>query len=150
MNNEGKKLLTSELTLEDKNEVIDVAKPDPDKPPPDDMDFKNEDSEMVLKDLLIVAHEGESAGLREIMMTQEIEKFIEYGHTKVKLIDGIMQAYKSIYMSKKKAAIVLAANMETVDHLINTSCFWDRKDGDAMLLVLIFYMGIDESGSKVV
>ena len=48
VNNEGKKLLTSELTLEDKNEVIDVAKPDPDKPPPDDLDYKKEEAEMVL------------------------------------------------------------------------------------------------------
>ena len=57
------------------------------------------------------------------MMTAEIDKFIERGHTKVKLIDGIMQAYKKIYVTKKRAAIMLAANLETVDHLFYNSSF---------------------------
>jgi endonuclease III len=61
-----------------------------------------------------------------------------------------MQAYKKIYVTKKRAAIMLAANLETVDHLIYSCSFSDKKGGDIMLLALIFYMGIDSKGSKIV
>lgn len=75
--NEGKKLLPSELTLEDKEYIIDVARPNPDTLPPNDLNYKQPESEMILEHLLIVAHEGESADLREIMMTIDSSKFIE-------------------------------------------------------------------------
>ena len=55
----SKKLLNSELNDEDKQYIIDVARPDPDKHPPDDMNYKDPDSEVVLENLLIVSHEGE-------------------------------------------------------------------------------------------
>lgn len=95
--NKGKKLLTSELNLEDKHYIIDVARPNPDVIPPNDLDYKRPEAEMILEHLLIVAHEGESADLREIMMTIDSAKFIEDGHTQLLLEHGIFQAYMDVY-----------------------------------------------------
>ena len=73
--NKGKRLLGSELSLEDKQFVIDVARPNPDMIPPNDLNYRMPDSELILEHLLIIAHEGESADLREIMMTIDSDKF---------------------------------------------------------------------------
>lgn len=67
--------MNSELTLEDKQYIIDVARPNPDLIPPNDLNYRMPDSELILEHLLIVAHEGESADCREIMMTIDSEKF---------------------------------------------------------------------------
>jgi hypothetical protein len=52
------------LNKEDKTYIIDVARPDPSKRPPDDMDYKDPDAELVFENLLIIAHEGEQGDLR--------------------------------------------------------------------------------------
>ena len=62
--NDGKKLLASELTKEDKAYIIDVAKPDPDKPPPNDLDYKSEYAELIMEHLLVIAHDSDSSNLR--------------------------------------------------------------------------------------
>ena len=108
--NQGKSMLLSEFTLEDKEFIIDVARPDPHKHPPGDMDYKDPNSEMILKDLLIVAHDGESSDMRKIMMTIDEEKFIDAGHSIFKLEAGIFQAYKNVYKNINKAIIMLASN----------------------------------------
>lgn len=62
--NQGKSLLLSEFSIEDKEFIIDVARPDPQKHPPNDLDFKDPNSELIMKDLLIVAHDNLSSDLR--------------------------------------------------------------------------------------
>lgn len=74
-----------------------MARPDPHKHPPNDMDYKNPNSELIMKDLLIVAHDNLSSDLRQIMMTIDSEKFIEAGHNTFKLEHGIFHAYKNVY-----------------------------------------------------
>ena len=103
-------MLLSEFTAEDKEFIIDVAAPDPHRHPPGDMDYRDPNSEMILKDLLIVAHEGQSSDMRQIMMTIDEEKFIEDGHSVFKLEHGIFHAYNNVYKCKKKATIMLHSN----------------------------------------
>jgi hypothetical protein len=142
--------MNSELSLDDKQYLIDVARPNPDTIPPNDLNYRMPDSELILEHLLIVAHEGESADLREIMMTIDSEKFNQAGHSSMKLADGIFQAYKDVYQNTKKAMIMLQANIKTVDNLLHRTIYHDKKDGHAMLLVMVFYMGIDDGGRKIV
>lgn len=93
--------MNSELSAEDKQFIIDVARPDPDKLPPDDMNYKDPNSEIVLENLLIVAHEGEARHMRQIMMTIEAEKFDMAGHSKLRLEEGIYRTYKDVYKNDK-------------------------------------------------
>lgn len=127
-----------------------MAAPDPDKIPPNDLNYLSPDSELILEHLQVVAHEGQSAGLREIMMTIDAEKFVEEGHTPLKLEDGIFQTYMDIYKNRNKAMIMMAANKKTVEKLFHDTIFHDRVNGRSMLLVLIFYMGIDDGGKTYV
>lgn len=64
----------------------------------------------------------------------------------MKLTDGIFQAYKDVYQNPRKAMIMLQANNKTVDNMLHRTIFHDKKDGNAMLLVMVFYMGIDDGG----
>ena len=45
--------------------------------------------------------------------------------------------------------IMLEANKKTAKNLKHKTIYHDRKDGDTMLLTMIFYMGIDDGGEKV-
>lgn len=106
--------MNSELTAEDKEFIIDVARPDPDKLPPDDMDYKKPESELVLEHLKIVAHEGEARHIRQIMMTIEAEKFDMAGHSKLRLEEGIFRTYKDVYKNDRQALKMVEANKKTV------------------------------------
>lgn len=64
------------------------------------MDFRNPNSELVLENLLIVAHQGESGDLRQIMMTLEAEKFDATGHSKLRLEEGIFRSYQDVFKNR--------------------------------------------------
>lgn len=148
VNQNSKKFLRSELNDEDRQYIIDVARPDPDKPPPDDMSYTDPGSEIVLKDLCIVAHSSTGDDMREIMMTIEAEKFDVSGHTSIKLQDGIYRTYKDVYGSHNRALAMVNANIKTTRSVLPNTIFYDKADGESMLLVLVFYMGIDDGGKK--
>ena len=83
------------------------------------------------------------------MMTIDSQKFIQGDHSALKLELGILHAYIDVYQNKKKATIMLEANKKTAKSLLHKTIYHDKRDGAAMLLVMVFYMGIDDGGSKV-
>ena len=140
-----------ELTDEDKEYTIDVARQDPNKLPIYDLDFKDENSESILRDLVIVNQSGQADMTRRIIsMTMAAQMFEEEGHTNIKLSDGIVQAYMDVYQDKKLAIGALRKNKETAKALLNDTIFFDKPNGLELLLVLVFFMGIDDGGAKEV
>lgn len=43
---------------------------------------------------------------------------------------------------------MLEANKSTTRRLLSDTIFHDKGDGEAMLLVLVFYMGINDGGKS--
>jgi hypothetical protein len=41
---------------------------------------------------------------------------------------------------------MVEANKKTVKSILHNTIFYDKADGPSMLLVLVFYMGIDDGG----
>jgi len=144
-------MVPPELTDTDKEYTIDVARQDPNKLQIYDLDFKDENSEGILRDLVIVNQSGQADMTRRIIsMTMAAQMFEEEGHTNIKLSDGIVQAYMDVYQDKKLAIGALRKNKETAKALLNDTIFFDKPNGLELLLVLVFFMGIDDGGSKEV
>lgn len=49
-----------------------------------------------------------------------------------------------------KATIMLESNKRTAKNLLEKSIYYDKKDGLSLLLVLVFYMGIDDGGKQII
>ena len=86
--------------------------------------------------------------MRKIMMTLETEKFDLYGHSKFRLEEGIFRSYEDVFQNRERALAMLEANKQTARQVLPSTIFHDKGDGEAMLLVLVFYMGINDGGKK--
>lgn len=116
-------MVTSELTHEDKQYVIDVAIYDymgNDDSDSLQLDYRDEDAELILDKFLIVAQDDVTDTTRKIVsMTMAAENFIEEGHTELKLQDGIFHAYMKVHGDDVDRSMkMLQRDLETAENLL--------------------------------
>ena len=82
-------------------------------------------------------------------MTMAAENFIEEGHTELKLSDGIYQAYLKVYkQDRTRAKQMLNQDKQTAQQQLANTIFGDKTNGFSLLLVLVFYLGLNHGKSE--